>query len=170
MTLRKYYRIGFWATLLLVSLCACFHITTKKPITEPPDSERVMGYLFNNIEVKFPQGQACAVNDGTTVGDYLKTTLAFLAKEESKSSWSRVDCDRVELDSDLIEFYSNRKIFPERVVAALRSIAHGEILYQCTVSWGHAAGEIVWSRGIQFLIREIDGLVVNGSFRCLATP
>ncbi|MCK5219521.1 hypothetical protein KAR10_08365 [bacterium] len=148
----------------------CFNITAKKKITVPPNTEQVMGYLFDNLEVKFPPGQACAGNDGTTVGNYLKTTLAFLAKEESESSWSRVNCDRVKLDNNLVEFYSNGRIFPKRVVAALREIEPGEILYQCTVSWGHVAGEIVWSRGIQFLIREKDGSVVNGSFRCLANP
>ncbi len=164
----KYLLLGI---LMLPCLTGTPIIAAKPP---PLNEHRAMAVLFANLEVELPPGQGCVPAGTVTVGGFIRTTLSYLAMEKKRGGLSRVDSVRIELTDDskkdLGEFYSKAAGFPASLRKTLDAMKNGCALYQYTVWWTHAKDENVWSRGIQFLVREPDGSPVKGSFRCLSTP
>ena len=159
------------AMSMILCLAGVSVFAAKPP---PLDEHQAMEVLFANLQVELPAGQGCVSAEATTIIKFIQTTLAYLAQEQGRGTWSRVDYARVKLNDEvnqnLMAFYSDATKFPASVRETLANMEKGRVLYQYTLWWGHTEGENVWSRGIQFLVYESDGSPVEGSFRCLSTP
>jgi hypothetical protein len=161
--------------LLAVCLLLCHvKIALAYSVPHPLDEQQTMQVLFANFHVELPSTQKCAAVEGATVGEFVATTLAYLAQEQGRGIMSQVEYERIELNDgtkkDIIELYSEGMGFPASVHGILSNVAEGSVLHQYTIWWNYAEGENNWSRGIQFLVYGAEGLPIEGTFRCLLIP
>lgn len=161
--------------LFLASIISILYLplVIAAPTSGQPNQPQAINALFNNLDVVFPASQSCGdtLSTPVTIQDYLQTTLIYLSEEKTNGSRLQAKCDKAILNNDLINFYQEiQGTMSGKIVKSLNKLPTGEVLYQCEVTFNYAAGENVWSRGVQFLIRGKTGQAINHSFRCFMTP
>ena len=155
---------------LLAIPTTCLVLLAAPASARAPNHAAILRTLFENFHVVLPASQSCGDTQSTsiTVGRYMERTLSFLAEEPTNGGRLQAACAQVPHDERLSEFYG--EVLGRPAQRSLRRIPRGEGLHQCNVTFSYASGENVWSRGIQFLLRENTGRAVEHTFRCLMTP
>lgn len=155
------------AALLVISACEA----TDAPPTrsDPGGNQAVFNTLFDHFDYQLPAEQNCSTEGAATIREFTAHSLAYLSEQLSGQGKIEVNCDSVQADASLANFYS-MDMFPEGTDEKIHAMDGYDSLMQCQVSFSVSDEEMVWSRALQFLWDSETEKAVEDTFRCVLIP
>lgn len=153
--------------LLVISACEA----TDAPPTSSASggNQAVFNTLFDHFDYQLPAEQNCSTEGAASIREFTAHSLAYLSEQPSGRGEIEVDCEAVQTDGSLADFYA-MDMFPEGTDEKIRAMDGNDSLMQCQVSFSVSDEEVVWSRALQFLWNSETEKAIENTFRCALIP
>ncbi|WP_341936850.1 hypothetical protein [Marinimicrobium sp. C2-29] len=157
------------------ALAACLVISACEATDAPPTSsdpgknQAVFNTLFDHFDYQLPAEQNCSTEGPATIREFTADSLAYLSEQPSGKGRIEVNCETVQTDSSLANFYA-MDMFPEGTDEKIHAMDGYDSLMQCQVSFSVSDEEVVWSRALQFLWNSETEKAIENTFRCALIP